>query len=71
VNEKLAIAAETQKKISAAREEYRPVAAQGSILYFLIAKMRIVNCIYEAFLEKFLQIFGRVDGKIYNITNLE
>lgn len=65
IQEKLESAEEAKKIINSAREEFRPVAARGSVLYFLIVKMSLVNNMYQTSLVQFLERFD------YSLNNAD
>jgi len=56
VNEKLTIAFDTDIRINTAREEYRPAARRGALLYFLVVDMAAINNMYMVSLQQFLQL---------------
>lgn len=57
VKEKLVIAGATNENITVAREEYRPVATRGAVIYFLLVEMAAVNPMYQSSLQQFVGIF--------------
>jgi dynein heavy chain len=56
VNEILTIAEDTDIRINTAREEYRPAAKRGALLYFLIVDMAAINNMYMVSLQQFLEL---------------
>jgi len=51
VQEKLAEAKEKSIEISEKREQFRPVAARGAVLYFCIVDLAIINWMYSSSLQ--------------------
>ncbi|EJK46835.1 hypothetical protein THAOC_34479 [Thalassiosira oceanica] len=63
VNAKLVAADETRSSIAEKREQFRPAATRGSVLYFSIVEMSLVNVMYQTSLTQFLELFtGSMDA---------
>ncbi|GMH97336.1 hypothetical protein TrST_g8180 [Triparma strigata] len=57
VNTKLIAAGETRISINEKREQYRPVATRGSVMYFCIVDVSMVNVMYQTSLDQFQVLF--------------
>ena len=49
-----------QVEIDAARQQYKPVATRGSILYFVIADLSLIDPMYQFSLNYFSRLFNIV-----------
>ena len=62
VNAKLIAADETRSNIAEKREQFRPAATRGSVLYSSIVEMSLVIVMYQTSLTQFLELFmGSID----------
>jgi len=57
VKQSLEEASQKQEEIGEKREQFRPVASRGSVLYFCIVEMAAVNWMYNVSLLQFLDLF--------------
>ena len=58
ISRRLEEAEKTEANISTAREKYRPVAAKGSIMYFVVANLSLIDPMYQFSLRYFTQLFN-------------
>lgn len=58
VKTRLKEAESTEVMINSAREKYRPVATQGSVMFFVIASLSEIDPMYQYSLKYFKQVSG-------------
>jgi dynein heavy chain len=71
INKKVEEAEKTAVIINDAREQYRSVAIRGSVLYFTISDIGIINEMYQYSLEFFSRLFNRRLDKSAKSKELE
>ena len=71
IQEKQALAKITEKEINESREGYRPVAAEGSMLYFLLIQLWIIDHMYQYSLESFTSFFFKAIEKTEDSEELD
>ena len=59
INEAVEIGRETQQQVETAREAYRPQAAEGAMLYFLLTKLCSIDHMYQYSLDSFMTFFEK------------
>lgn len=59
VRDKLVAAGEMREGIDEKREQYRPVATRGAVMYFTIVDLSLVNVMYQTSLDQFQTLFTR------------
>lgn len=77
IKTRLKEAESTELMINIAREKYRPVATQGSVMYFVIASLSEIDPMYQYSLKYFKQLFNttietseKADDLQYRLTIL-
>ena len=71
IERKLAASVATKGEIARAREQYRPVAKRGSILFFVVSGLSALCRMYETSLASFLGVFRRALGAAKRASAVE
>ncbi|XP_037662920.1 dynein heavy chain 6, axonemal isoform X2 [Choloepus didactylus] len=58
IKTRLKEAESTEQMMNVAREKYRPVATQGSVMYFVVASLSEIDPMYQYSLKYFKQLFN-------------
>ncbi|CAK85038.1 unnamed protein product (macronuclear) [Paramecium tetraurelia] len=59
VNQRMAQSKVTAEEINQAREQYRIIARRGSVIYFVIADLALIDPMYQYSLEFFIRLFKK------------
>ncbi|KAK2499642.1 hypothetical protein MC885_013750 [Smutsia gigantea] len=71
IKSRLKEAESTELMINVAREKYRPVATQGSVMYFVIASLSEIDPMYQYSLKYFKQLFNTTIETSVRADNLQ
>uniref|UniRef100_H2ZI81 Dynein axonemal heavy chain 2 n=1 Tax=Ciona savignyi TaxID=51511 RepID=H2ZI81_CIOSA len=71
VSEQLQVSEQTERKIDAAREGYRPCAQRASILFFVLNDMGRIDPMYQFSLDSFIDLFNQSIDKSQKSPKLE
>ena len=71
ISGRLAEAEKTEANITIAREKYRPVAAKGSVMYFVVADLGLIDPMYQFSLRYFTQLFNNTIENSEKSSDLE
>ncbi|KAI8923518.1 dynein heavy chain and region D6 of dynein motor-domain-containing protein [Entophlyctis helioformis] len=63
VTQQLVVSEQTEKRIDAAREAYRPAAQRASILYFVLNDLASVDPMYQFSLDAYVELFEKSIAK--------
>jgi len=58
IHERVKETAENERILSSTREAYRPVATRGSVLYFVVADLALIDPMYQYSLSYFMRLFN-------------
>jgi dynein heavy chain len=71
ISRRLEEAEKTEANISAAREKYRAVATKGSIMYFVVADLGLIDPMYQFSLRYFTNLFNMTIENSTKSKNLD